>query len=113
MTLDPRTPEGQGVLHRLAASADVVVANLPDAALAALGLDYASLAAVKPDIILTSVSAFGSGGPSSHKLGFDGIGQAMSGIMYCPADRTSPRSPIRPTSTSRRRSRRPSARSWR
>ena len=82
MTLDPRTPEGQGVLHRLAASTDVVVANLPDAALAALGLDYASLAAVKPDIILTSVSAFGSGGPSSHKLGFDGIGQAMSGIMY-------------------------------
>ena len=33
-------------------------------------------------MILTSVSAFGVGGPSSHRLGFDGIGQAMSGVMY-------------------------------
>lgn len=72
-------------MHRLVTSADVVVANLPDEALSSLGLDYASLVAVKPDIILTSVSAFGSGGPSSHKLGFDGLGQAMSGIMYLSA----------------------------
>ena len=82
MTLEPRTREGRDVLHRLVTSADVVVANLPDKALSSLGLDYASLVAVKPDIILTSISAFGSGGPSSHKLGFDGLGQAMSGIMY-------------------------------
>ena len=82
MTLDVRRREGQYVLQRLVATADVVVANLPDAALKNLGLDYASLSALKPDIILTSVSAFGSGGPLSHKLGFDAIGQAMSGIMY-------------------------------
>ena len=82
MTLNPRAPEGRHVLRRLVATADVVVANLPDAALKALGLDYDALTAVKPDVILTSVSAFGAGGPSSHRLGFDGIGQAMSGIMY-------------------------------
>ncbi len=82
MTLNPRAPEGRHVLQRLVATADVVVANLPDAALKALGLDYDALTAVKPDVILTSVSAFGTGGPSSHRLGFDGIGQAMSGIMY-------------------------------
>ena len=82
MTLDPRAPEGKHVLQRLVATADVVVANLPDAALKALGLDYDALTAVKPDVILTSVSAFGAGGPSSHRLGFDGIGQAMSGTMY-------------------------------
>ena len=82
MTLNPRAPEGKHVLQRLVAAADVVVANLPDAALKALGLDYDALTAVKPDVILTSVSAFGTGGPSSHRLGFDGIGQAMSGIMY-------------------------------
>ena len=82
MTLNPRAPEGRHVLRRLVATADVVVANLPDAALKALGLDYEALTAVKPDVILTSVSAFGAGGPSSHRLGFDGIGQAMSGIMY-------------------------------
>ena len=82
MTLNPRTPEGRHVLQRLVARTDVVVANLPDAALKTLGLDYGALSAIKPDVILTSVSAFGAGGPSSHRLGFDGIGQAMSGIMY-------------------------------
>ena len=35
--------------------------------------------AVKPDIILTTVTAFGAGGPWSHKHGFDGIGQVMCG----------------------------------
>ena len=82
MTLNPRAPEGKHVLQRLVSTADVVVANLPDAALMALGLDYDALTAVNPDVILTSVSAFGTGGPASHRLGFDGIGQAMSGIMY-------------------------------
>ena len=82
MTLNPMKPEGREVLRRLAAGADVVVANLPDPALRTLGLDYASLAAVNARIILTSVSAFGAGGPSSDKVGFDGIGQAMSGAMY-------------------------------
>lgn len=82
ITLDVNCREGQVVLQRLVATTDVVVANLPDAALKKLRLDYASLSAVKPDVILTSVSAFGAGGPSSHKLGFDAIGQAMSGVMY-------------------------------
>ena len=82
MTLNPRAREGRHVLQRLVAQTDVVVANLPDAALKALGLDYDALTTAKPDVLLTSVSAFGAGGPSSHRLGFDGIGQAMSGIMY-------------------------------
>ena len=82
LTLNPMKPGGQEVVRRLAAGADVVVANLPDSSLRAMGLDYASLAAVKSDIILTSVSAFGPGGPYSEKVGFDGIGQAMSGAMH-------------------------------
>ncbi len=81
MTLDPTAPAGREVVRRLVASADVVVANLPPAALRALGLDYATLVASRPDVILTSVSAFGAG-PDEEKLGFDGIGQAMSGAMY-------------------------------
>jgi crotonobetainyl-CoA:carnitine CoA-transferase CaiB-like acyl-CoA transferase len=82
MTLDPTAPEGREIVRRLVASADVVIANLPPAALRALGLDYASLRAIKPDVILTSVSAFGLGGPYEEKIGFDGVGQAMSGAMY-------------------------------
>ena len=38
--------------------------------------------AIKPDIILTTVTAFGAGGPWSHKHGFDGIGQLMCGSAY-------------------------------
>ena len=82
MTLDIRRREGQFVLKRLVPTADVVIANLPDETLERFGLDYKSLCMVKPDVILTSVSAFGSEGPSSSKLGFDAIGQAMSGTMY-------------------------------
>ena len=82
MTLDPSQPEGRDVLARLVARADVVVANLPPRALVALGLDYDALRVIKPDIILTTVTAFGPGGPLSDKLGFDGIGQAMSGAIH-------------------------------
>jgi len=82
LTLDPMAEEGREIVRKLVATADVVVANLPPAALAALRLDYASLRAVKPDVILTTVSAYGRGGPLSERLGFDGIGQAMSGAVY-------------------------------
>ena len=82
LTLDPMVDEGREIVRRLVATADVVVANLPPAALAAMRLDYASLRAVKPDVILTTVSAYGSAGPLSGRVGFDGIGQAMCGAVY-------------------------------
>ena len=82
MTLDPASPEGREIVKKLVATADVVVANLPPEVLRSLSLDLDSLRAVKPDIILTTVTAFGAGGPWSHKHGFDGIGQLMCGSAY-------------------------------
>jgi crotonobetainyl-CoA:carnitine CoA-transferase CaiB-like acyl-CoA transferase len=82
LTLDPMAPEGQEIVRKLVATADVVVANLPPQTLQAMQLDYASLKAVKPDIILTTVTAYGRGGPYSERVGFDGIGQVMSGAVY-------------------------------
>ena len=82
LTLDPMHEAGREVVRRLVRSADVVVANLPAPSLAAMGLDYASLCAIKPDIILTSCSAFGATGPMAAYVGFDGVGQAMSGAVY-------------------------------
>jgi crotonobetainyl-CoA:carnitine CoA-transferase CaiB-like acyl-CoA transferase len=82
MTLDPSCADGRGIVKKLIATADVVVANLPPEVLRSLSLDLESLRAVKPDIILTTVTAFGAGGPWSHKHGFDGIGQVMSGAAY-------------------------------
>jgi crotonobetainyl-CoA:carnitine CoA-transferase CaiB-like acyl-CoA transferase len=82
MTLDPACPEGRAIVEKLVATADVVVANLPPEVLRSLALDLESLRRVKPDIILTTVTAFGAGGPWSHKHGFDGIGQVMCGSAY-------------------------------
>ncbi len=82
ITLDPMKPAGREVVRRLVATADVVVANLPPQTLTAMGLDWPTLRAQKPTLVLTTVSAFGAGGPYARKLGFDGIGQAMSGSMY-------------------------------
>jgi crotonobetainyl-CoA:carnitine CoA-transferase CaiB-like acyl-CoA transferase len=82
LTLDPMTPEGQEIVRRLVRTADVVVANLPPPTLRTMGLDYDSLAAVKPDIILTTSSAYGHSGPYAERVGFDGVGQVMSGAVY-------------------------------
>ncbi|NKB32116.1 MAG: CoA transferase [Pseudomonadales bacterium] len=82
VTLNPMKPEGREIVKKLVATADVVVANLPPDTLKAMGLDYESLTAVKPDIILTMISAFGTGGPYANRVGFDGLGQAMSGNMF-------------------------------
>ena len=82
MTLNPMKPEGREIVKKLVATADIVIANLPPDTLAKMGLDYESLKAIKEDIILTTVSAFGRGGPYANRVGFDGLGQAMSGAMY-------------------------------
>src|SRR5258708_1981008 len=82
MTLARAARRGGGVTRKRVATADVVVANLPPAVLRSLALDLDSLREVKPDIILTTVTGFGAGGPLSHKHGFDGIGQTISGSVY-------------------------------
>jgi crotonobetainyl-CoA:carnitine CoA-transferase CaiB-like acyl-CoA transferase len=82
LTLDPATPQGREIVRRLVKTADVVVANLPPASLKSLGLDYARLAAIRPDVILVTQSSFGDRGPLAASGGFDGVGQAMSGAMY-------------------------------
>jgi crotonobetainyl-CoA:carnitine CoA-transferase CaiB-like acyl-CoA transferase len=82
LTLDLAKAQAREVLRRLVASADVVVVNLPPQALVALGLDEASLRALKPELILATQTAFGDEGPYRERGGFDGVGQAMSGAMY-------------------------------
>ncbi len=82
VTLDPMKPEGRAALDRLAATADVVVANLPPQTMARMGLDYDSLCKVKPDIILANLSSYGKEGPWATRPGFDSVGQAMCGSAY-------------------------------
>jgi crotonobetainyl-CoA:carnitine CoA-transferase CaiB-like acyl-CoA transferase len=82
LTLEPTSPSGREVTRRLVRTADVVVANVTPASLTAMGLDYPSLVAERADVILTMVTAFGTEGPYADRVGFDGVGQAMSGAMY-------------------------------
>lgn len=82
LTLDTTSERGREILAQLVGTADVVLANMPDKAMRANGLDYDSLKAIKPDIILGKATAFGSSGPYENRVGFDGIGQVMSGGTY-------------------------------
>jgi crotonobetainyl-CoA:carnitine CoA-transferase CaiB-like acyl-CoA transferase len=81
LTLDTAKPQSAEIIRRLAAHADVVVANLPADILTKMGLDYDTLRAIKPDIILARISAFGPDGPYAQRVGFDAVAQAMSGAM--------------------------------
>jgi crotonobetainyl-CoA:carnitine CoA-transferase CaiB-like acyl-CoA transferase len=82
LALNMSSPKGRQVVRDLVARADVVVANFSPGALKHFGLDYGTLKAIKGDIILTSVSAFGSEGPHKERIGFDGVGQAVSGAIW-------------------------------
>jgi len=82
LTLDIGSEEGKEVVRRLLLDADVVVVNMPPRSVASLGLDYESLRKIKPDIILTASSAFGSHASVRDRVGFDGVGQAMSGAVH-------------------------------
>jgi crotonobetainyl-CoA:carnitine CoA-transferase CaiB-like acyl-CoA transferase len=81
MTLDPAQAGARPVVERLIAGSDIVIANLPIDILTKLRLDYESLRAIKPEIILVMASAFGAEGPYRERVGFDGVLQAMSGAM--------------------------------
>ena len=82
ITLNPRSDEGREIVRKLVATSDVVVANLPPQTLESMGLDYATLCESQPDLILSTVSAYGHGGPGSHRVGVDGVAQAMAGAMH-------------------------------
>ncbi|MBZ5524049.1 MAG: CoA transferase [Acidobacteriia bacterium] len=81
LTLETARPESAEIIRRLVKGADVVIANLPIGVLKKMGLDYESLKAIKPDIILARISTFGPDGPYADRVGFDMVAQAMSGVM--------------------------------
>ena len=81
MTLNLKLPEGREVFAKLAKTADVVVENYRPDVKYRLGVDYESLKAINPRIILASISGFGQDGPYVDRPGFDQIAQGMSGLM--------------------------------
>ncbi len=82
ITLNLRKEKGREILKELVKQSDVVIENFGPDVNKRLGLDYESLKKIKPDIIVVAVSTYGQYGPYASRLGFDGMAQAMSGLMW-------------------------------
>ena len=81
IVVDLKTREGQGVLKRLARTADVLIENYRPNVMRGFGLDFSSLSKLNPKLIYASISGYGQTGPSAKKGGFDLVAQGVSGIM--------------------------------
>jgi crotonobetainyl-CoA:carnitine CoA-transferase CaiB-like acyl-CoA transferase len=81
LAIDIKAPAGRTAMHRLAASADVLVQNLAPGAASRAGLDYATLREVNPRLIVADISGYGEGGSFSHKKAYDMLIQAESGLI--------------------------------
>ena len=86
LTLDLNRPEGQAVLRRLVAGADAVANNLRGDLPARLGLTYADLAAIRPDIVCAHLSAYGRDNARARWPGYDYLMQAEAGFCALTGD---------------------------
>jgi crotonobetainyl-CoA:carnitine CoA-transferase CaiB-like acyl-CoA transferase len=82
VTLDLTSADGAALLKRLVAIADVVVENYSAGVLPKLGLDYAALAAVNPQIVMLSMPAFGTTGPWSGYRAYGSTVEHASGLPH-------------------------------
>ncbi|OMC29614.1 acyl-CoA transferase [Mycobacterium sp. GA-1841] len=82
ITVNLRVPEGQDLVRRLAAQADVVIVNTRPQTLRTWGLDYEALRAVNDRIVMLHITGFGLSGPKSERPGFGTLGEAMSGFAH-------------------------------
>jgi crotonobetainyl-CoA:carnitine CoA-transferase CaiB-like acyl-CoA transferase len=77
-----RIPEGQALVRRLIATADILIENFKPGTIEKWGLSPASLHAGNPGLIVARMSGYGQTGPYSDRAGFGGIGEAMGGWRY-------------------------------
>jgi formyl-CoA transferase len=97
IALDLKSPAGLAVVHRLLATADVVISNFRAGVMERMGLGYEALCEQYPRLIFASGSGYGTRGPYAHKGGQDILAQALSGVMARKCDPTDPLT-IYPTS---------------
>lgn len=82
VTANLRLPEGQEIVRKLIASADILIENFRPGTLERWNLAPASLQADNPRLIVVRVSGYGQYGPYADRAGFGGIGEAMGGWRY-------------------------------
>ncbi|MGJ8594348.1 CaiB/BaiF CoA transferase family protein [Sulfitobacter sp.] len=88
IAVDIATPEGQDIIRRLAARADIVVENFKPDGLVKYGLDHATLCKAHPSLVYCSISGYGQTGPNRDKPGYDLMAQGFGGIMSITGDPT-------------------------
>ncbi|MEO7247592.1 MAG: CaiB/BaiF CoA-transferase family protein [Novosphingobium sp.] len=81
ITVNHAKPEGQAIIREMVKSADVLIENYKVGDLKRFGLDYESLKAINPRLIYCSVTGFGQTGPMAALPGYDGLFQAIGGMM--------------------------------
>jgi formyl-CoA transferase len=82
VTVDLRQPEGQAIVRRLAAEADIVVENFRPGALEKWHLGWDELSKLNPRLIMVRLSGYGQTGPYRDRPGFGVVGEAMRGMRY-------------------------------
>jgi len=82
ITLDVTKDKGKEILRELVKRSDIVMENFSPEAAQSLGITYEEMKKIRSDIIFVKVSSFGTTGPYARRVGFDPIGQAISGAMY-------------------------------
>ena len=81
LALNLKAPEGQAILHKLVAQADVLVEGFRPGVMQRLNADYATLRAINPRLVYCSLSGFGQDGPYRDRPGHDLNYLAMSGVL--------------------------------
>jgi len=82
ITCNLRAPEGQALIMRLAATADILAENFRPGTMEKWHLGYGEISAVNPRLVMVRISAFGQTGPSREHPGFGRIAAAVSGVSY-------------------------------
>jgi formyl-CoA transferase len=86
LALDLRTPEGQGVVRKLALEADVLIENFRPGAMEGWNLGPEDLLAANPRLIVLRISGYGQTGPYRNRPGFGVVAEAMGGLRHLTAE---------------------------
>ena len=81
ITIDHSVPEGADLIRALARRSDVLIENFRAGVLEKYGLDYETLHQLNPGLVYCSITGYGQDGPYADRPGYDGVFQAMSGMM--------------------------------
>lgn len=82
VTVDLKRIEGQEIIHKLIADADILIENFRPGVLEKWDLGWERLSAINPNLVMVRISGFGQTGPYRHRPGFGAIGEAMGGLRY-------------------------------